>query len=95
MKTDPTDGKPGLRIESAASVTIRDTITQHLTIFNHVLRHDRAASQSTVAAYIDGLAGVMAYGISGGLGSNDQIVEATILKLREAVTRDLQHLRRQ
>ena len=94
MKTDPTDGKIGLRIESAASVTARDMITQHLTVFGHVIRHDRAANKSTVAAYIDGLAGVVAYTVMGGHGSPDDVTEAVITKLREAIARDIAHAAR-
>jgi hypothetical protein len=57
MTTDPIDGKLGLRIESAASVILRDTIKKHMQTFSHVVRSDRAASASVVAAYIDGGAG--------------------------------------
>lgn len=91
MITDK-DGKPGLRIESAASVTARDMITKHVTVFSHVIKHDRAASQSVVAAYVDGLAGVTALAIAGRQGSRTDVIEATIAKLREAIDRDLQHL---
>ena len=94
MKTD-TDGKPGLRIESAASVTARDMITKHLHTFGHVIRADRAASSSTNAAYVDGLAGAVALTIAGQQnGSQEEITEITILQLRDAIKRDLQHLRR-
>lgn len=93
MKTD-TDGKPGLRIESAASVTARDMITKHLAVFGHAVRSDRAASQSTMAAYIDGLAGVVALTIAGGHGSKPDVTAAAMTKLMDAIERDLKHLRR-
>jgi hypothetical protein len=93
MKTD-TDGKPGLRIESAASVTARDMITKHIGVFMHVIRGDRAAGPSTAAAYVDGLAGVVALMIAGRHGSQEEVTEVTILQLRDAIKRDLQHLRR-
>jgi site-specific recombinase XerC len=86
--------EPGLSIESAASVTARHAITQHLTSFHRVIRTDRAASQSTVAAYVDGLAGVVALTIAGGHGSREDVIEATIKLLREAIDRDLTHLTR-
>jgi hypothetical protein len=93
MKTD-TDGKPGLRIESAASVTARDMITKHIGVFMHAIRKDKAAGQSTVAAYIDGLAGVVALIIAGGIESKESVTEGVIHRLRECIDRDLQHLRR-
>lgn len=82
----------GLRIESAASVTLRDMIQKHMHTFAHVLRRDRNASQSTVAAYADGLAGAVALTIAGGHGSRTDIIDATIAKLRDSIDRDLRHL---
>lgn len=89
-RTDP-DGKPGLRQETAAALTLRDTITQHMQVFGHVIRADRKVSQDVVAAYIDGLAGAIALTVRGGHGSRDEVVAATILKLQKNVTRDLAH----
>lgn len=89
------DPKPGLRIESAASVILRDTIQQHMAIFAHVIRTDRAAGQSVAAVYIDGLAGTLALVISGTAPtgqSKELIVDAVVTKLREAIDRDLRHL---
>lgn len=83
---------PGLKIESAASVIARDMIQQHMAVFAHVIRTDRAANQSTVAAYIDGLAGVIALTIVGGHGSSAYIVDTAIKTLRDAIDRDLRHL---
>lgn len=84
--------KPGLSIESAASVTARDLFRQHVGSFGHVIRRDRAANQSTVAAYVDGLAAVVALTIAGGHGSQTDIIDATVEALRDAVVRDLRHL---
>jgi hypothetical protein len=82
----------GLTIEHAAGVTLRDLIRQHMRQFAYVTRHSKRANQSVVAAYVDGLAGAAALTIAGGHGSKDDVVNATITKLREAVDRDLRHL---
>lgn len=82
----------GLRIESAAGITLRDAIRNHMQIFAMVVRTDRRCGQDVVAAYVDGLAGAMALTIVGGHGSTGEIVNATVKKLREAVDRDLQYL---
>lgn len=87
-----TDSSAGLRIESAASVIARDMIQQHMRVFAHVVRLDRAAGQSTVTAYIDGLAGVVALTVAGGHGSRADVIDATMKALREAIDRDLRHL---
>lgn len=86
--------KPGLSIESAASVTIRKTIRDHFRIFSYVIGKDHAAGKSTHAEYVNGLAAVIALMIAGGQGSKDDILNATAAKLRECVERDLQHIRR-
>lgn len=86
--------KPGLRIESAASVTARDMIQQHMHAFAHVISADRVASTSVVAAYIDGLAGAVSLAIAGRQASKSEVIEATIVGLRKAIDRDLQHLAR-
>lgn len=91
MITDP-DGKPGLRQETAAALTLRDAIKQHMRIFAHVIRADRKAGQDVVAAYVDGLAGAIALTIRGGHGNRDEVTAATEAKLREAITRDLAQL---
>lgn len=84
--------KDGLRIESAASVLARDAIHNHLAQFALVVRRDRAAAQSTVTEYVNGLAGVVALSIAGGHGSREEIIEATIKQLREFIDRDLFHI---
>lgn len=84
-----TDGKPGLRIETAASVILRDFIQDHADKFTLVVGTDRAASQAVVAAYIDGLSMAMAATIIGGLGSYDDVVQSTVRFLRDALERDL------
>ncbi len=90
--TDP-DGKPGLRIETAAGVTARDMIIHHLGTFALTIRRDRVASQQTVAAYIDGLAGAVSLTIAGRHGSKEDVINATVAKLRENIDRDLSHLK--
>lgn len=91
MITDK-DGKPGLRIESAASVTLRDSILKHMAVFAHVIRRDRAANASVVAAYVDGLAGATALTIAGGHGPRTEVIDAVIKSLRQAIDRDLVHI---
>lgn len=93
MITDPTDGLPGLRIESAASVVLRDTILKHMHAFGHVIRRDRATNKAVVAAYIDGMAGAIALTVAGGFGGSEDIINATVAELRKAVARDLKHLK--
>ena len=90
-----TDGLPGLRLETAASVTAREIITSHVKAFYHILRHDRAAGQSTAAAYIDGLAGVVALAVAGGHASKEDAIYHTVRSFKEALERDLQHLKKQ
>lgn len=85
--------KPGLSIESAASVTLRDTLASHMITFNHVIRHDRVAGKSVHAQYVNALAGTMALMIAGGQANYDGLVEATVAKLKECIDRDLRHIR--
>lgn len=92
MQTD-TDGKPGLRIETAAGITARDMISQHLGAFSLSIRRDKLAARTTTAAYIDGLAGAVALTVAGKHGSRTEVVEATIASLRNAIDRDLRHLK--
>lgn len=82
----------GLKIASAAGVMLRDAIRKHMQLCAMVIRVERCCGQDVVAAYIDGLAGTMALTIAGGHGSKDEIVNATLTRLREAVDRDLQYL---
>lgn len=82
----------GLKIDHAASVVLRDAIRKHMATFAFSIRHSRIASTSVVAVYVDGLAGAVALTIAGGHGSKEEVVNATVMKLREAVDRDLQHL---
>jgi hypothetical protein len=84
----------GLKIETAAGVTLRDAIRQHMQSFALIIRTGRPSGQAVVAAYVDGLAGAMALTIAGGHGSREEVVNATVTKLREAVDRDLRHLGR-
>lgn len=87
--------KPGLRIESAASVTLRDFVLKHMSTFARVIRTDRAANASVIAVYVDGLAGAAALTIAGGHAPRTEAIDAVIKSLRAAVDRDLQHLARQ
>lgn len=87
--TDPTDGKPGLRLETAAGVLATDMMAKHIAAFQFVIKKDRHASQTTVAAYIEGLAAVVALTVAGGHGSRDEVVNATVDRLREEVDRVL------
>jgi hypothetical protein len=84
----------GLKIETAAAFTLRDAIRQHMQSFAFTIRTDRRSNQAVVAAYIDGLAGVLALAITGGHGGKEDVINATVAKLREAVDRDLRHLER-
>lgn len=84
----------GLRIESAAGIVLRDTVQKHMATFAHVIRQDRVANASVVAAYVDGLAGATALTIAGGHGSREDVIDAVIKSLRLAVERDLGHLGR-
>jgi len=61
--------------------------------FAFTIRTNRRAGQSVTAAYVDGLAGAMALVIAGSHGSKEDIINATVTKLREAVDRDLRHLK--
>ena len=82
----------GLKIEHAAGVILRDAIRKHMAAFAYTIRRGRHVGQDVVAAYIDGLAGAMALTIAGGHGSREDVLYATLTKLREALDRDLQHL---
>lgn len=86
--------KPGLSIESAASVVIRDAIVKHMHTFGHVIRYDRAAAKSVHAEYVNALAGAMALMIAGGQAGRDELISATATKLIECLERDLRHLGR-
>ena len=82
----------GLKIETAAGVTLRDAIRQHMVTFALTISASRHTGQAVIAAYIDGLAGAMALAIVAGHASKEDVVNATLAKLREAVDRDLQYL---
>jgi len=84
----------GMTLETASSVIARDMIRNHLAQFQYAIRNDRAASMSTVAAYIDGLAGAVAFTIAGGQSSRDNAIEHVKAKLVEAIDRDLAMLRK-
>lgn len=93
MTTDPRDGKPGLTLETAASVILRDSIQRHMAQFAHVIRTDRATGQAVAAVYIDGLSGALALTVAGG-EDLEQVLSTVRDTLRAAVIRDLRHLRK-
>jgi hypothetical protein len=86
--------KPGLSIESAASVVLRDAMLKHFHVFSETMRRDHAAGKSVHAEYVNGLAGVIAIMVTGGQGSKVDIINGTVAKLLECVDRDLRHLGR-
>ena len=86
--------KPGLSIESAASVILHDTILKHMATFSHVIQHDHAAGKSVHAEYVNALAGTIALMIVGGQCSRDDIIAGTATKLIECLERDLRVLGR-
>lgn len=83
----------GLKIEAAAGVLARDQVTKHFEQFSYAIVRDRLASQGVVAAYVDALAGALALTIQGRHGSKNDVIEATVKKLRESIERDLKHLK--
>jgi hypothetical protein len=84
--------KPGLSIESAASVILRDATLKHMHTFAHVIQHDHVAGKSVHAEYVNALAGTMALMIAGGQCSRDDIIAGTATKLIECLERDLKML---
>lgn len=82
----------GLKIETAAGVMLRDAIRKHMAAFMLEIRTSRPCGQDVIAAYIDGLSGAMALAIAGGHASKEEVINATLAKLREALDRDLQYL---
>lgn len=83
----------GLSIEHAAGAVTRDAIRANLAAFALTVRTSRMASRDVVAAYIDGLAGAVSLTIVGRQGYKDDVINATIAKLREAIERDLKFLK--
>ena len=80
---------PNSQLAEAAG---RDWIKNYMKSFAPSIRSERATSRVASALFIDGLAGVLALTIAGRQGSEQQIVDATIASLRDAVKRDLRHL---
>lgn len=85
------DGR-GLRVETAASVVLKQTMEQYFHAFAHVINQDRAAGKSVHAELTSALAGCVALMIAGGHGSIDDLMGGTVSKLREFVDRDLRHI---
>lgn len=74
-------------------VMTRDWLKNFMLAFAPVIRNERRTAQVASATMIDGLAGVVALAIAGRQGSKSEIVEATVIALREAIDRDLAHLK--
>lgn len=83
---------PGLRLETAASVILEDTIKKHFHTFAHVIQWDRASNKAVVAAYISGLAGACALTIKGRHASREEVEKLVLESFRAQLTEDLQHL---
>jgi hypothetical protein len=84
--------KPGLSIESAASVILHDAIEKHMHAFSETIMRDRAAGKSVHAEYVNALAGTIALMIVGGQANRDEIIAGTAEKLIECLERDLRML---
>lgn len=87
--------KDGLRIEAASSIVALDMMQKHIAAFHFAIRADRHAAQTTVAAYTEGLAAVMALVIAGRHGSRDEVVKLTTDRLAEEVDKVLTAIRAQ
>jgi hypothetical protein len=75
-----------------ANEVARDWLKNYMASFAPMIRQERATSQAAAAAMVDALSGVVALTIRGWHGTKDEVVEATIKSLREAIDRDLRHL---
>jgi len=93
MTVKDKDGLPGLRVETAASFILRDMMQDYMAKFYVQIRTDRACGQAVSAAFIDGLAGATALVIAGGHASKEDAIYATVLAFKNALERDLSHLR--
>jgi hypothetical protein len=82
----------GLKIETAAGVTLRDAIRKHMASFALTISENRYTGGAVIMAYVDGLAGAMALAIAANHGSKEEIVNATLVKLRDSLDRDLWYL---
>jgi hypothetical protein len=70
----------------------RDWVKSFMKSFAPYIRSERATGKIVCALFIDALAGALALAIAGRQDSEQQIVNAAIIALREAVKRDLRHL---
>ena len=70
----------------------RDWMKSFMKFFAPHIRSERATSRVASALFIDGLAATLALTIAGRQDSEEEITEAAIDSLREAVKRDLRHL---
>jgi glycine cleavage system pyridoxal-binding protein P len=71
----------------------RDWIKNFMKSFASHIRSERATSKVASALFIDALAGTLALAIAGRQDSEEEILGAAIDSLRDAVKRDLRHLR--
>lgn len=79
--------------ESAlAREVARDWIKNYVAAFAPSVMRERATARAASAAFIDGLAGIVALSIAGRHGSEVEVIEATMTSLRNAISRDLTHL---
>jgi hypothetical protein len=70
----------------------RDWVKSFMKSFAPYIKSERATSKVASALFIDALAGTLALAIVGRQDSEQQIVDAVIASLRDAVKRDLRHL---
>ncbi len=75
-----------------ASKVARDWLFSYVKSFAPSIRRERATSQAVSAVFIDGLAAVTAFTIAGRHGGKDEVIEATMKSLREAIDRDVMYL---
>ncbi len=71
----------------------RDWVKSFMKSFAPYIRSERATSKVTSALFIDALAATLALAIAGRQDSEEEVTEAAVDSLRDAVKRDLRHLR--
>jgi hypothetical protein len=70
----------------------RDWLKNFMRSFAPSIRNERETSRQASAAMIDGLAAVTALAIMGRQGDKNEIIEATVILLRQNIERDLMHM---
>lgn len=86
--------RPGMNLETAASIVLRDTIHEYFSQFAFVIRGHRDVATSVISEFRNGMAGSIALAIAGGHASKDDILAAEFAKLKEYVERDLSRLKK-